>query len=337
MTKILYPYRLDTYSPISKIYREVGRRIDYPVVGIVGSDPPSDIDLSGLGTVRLKTPGWRKRLTYLRAYLGKNDLIHGPSVRHTPLSLLAQIVQNCQVMSTFHNAEELAPDNGAYFSLYRRMMATKSDIITSVSPFVRDVVAEAYGRKAHIVPNGVDLEQYRPERATTKEDQFLFIGRLVNRKHPEVVLRLAERFPQCSFVVCTSSSWDPEMGRTFRTLDNVQMTGSLTEDELARLYAGSAATLCPFEREGFGMVVIESLASGTPVIGLDDGNLPALIEDEHNGLLCPSTDVDDWVGALESVRRNPDRFDSRQSILQYTWENVAEQYELLYDELLDSS
>ena len=82
------------------------------------------------------------------------------------------------------------------------------------------------------------------------------------------------------------------------------------------------------------MVVIESLSCGTPVIGLDSGNLSSIIKNDENGILCEALDIEEWIAALECAQTNRECFEPRESTEQYSWDNVASSYEAAYNELI---
>ena len=79
--------------------------------------------------------------------------------------------------------------------------------------------------------------------------------------------------------------------------------GELNEHQKPGFFAGAAATLFPSDwPEPFGLVMIESLAAGTPVIALRRGAVPEVLVDGVTGFICD--DVDEMVDAVEPTRRD---------------------------------
>ena len=111
----------------------------------------------------------------------------------------------------------------------------------------------------------------------------------------------------------------PQMG------PDVDFIGEIEEHEKPAFYAGARATLFPSDwPEPFGLVMIESLAAGTPVIALRRGSVPEVIEDGVTGFICD--DVSEMVQATERIaeidpeecRRHAERFSSRSACARAT-------------------
>ena len=121
----------------------------------------------------------------------------------------------------------------------------------------------------------------------------------------------------------------PQMG------SDVDFVGEITEDEKPAFYAGARATLFPSDwPEPFGLVMIESLAAGTPVVALRRGSVPEVIEDGVTGFICDDVDeMADAVGRVDQIdpeacRRGAERF---------TAERMCRGYVDVYRSLLRSS
>ena len=115
--------------------------------------------------------------------------------------------------------------------------------------------------------------------------------------------------------------------------DNLEFLGRLPEEELARLYARASVLLAPYEKEGFGMAVLESMASGTPVLALNDGNLPHLLR-EKGGVLCESLNSEEWTTKFDRIQSDKVDLHPQQVAKVYSWEKVAIQYERVYNQVI---
>ena len=281
---VFYPHHLDLWTPIHSIHREVAKRLPdrFNVTCFHDTDRILDDKISSkhLPTDSSKV---RKAFIYLSAYLNDCNVVHtGPSPRH----YLARLTRfrGASVVHTLH-----ATPIQNKLQNRQRALSRQADVVTAVSPYVRDWARHDLGLEDIIVvPNGVDLDYFRTNRAPTESKTLLYVGRFVERKHPEFVIELAKQLPEWTVKLRVNPSNDVEQTAP----SNVEFVERLSYNELADLYSQSACLVCPFEREGFGMVVIEAMASGTPVVGLNDGNLPNLIS-ESNGVLCSSLDVEE--------------------------------------------
>jgi glycosyltransferase involved in cell wall biosynthesis len=325
-TPIFYTCRIGIQGPISTIHREVANRLSKYHVTAFGNQVAQDIDKTVVVPDQI---GPRDIPLVLQTYGKKYDIVHtGPRTRDYLAWLTT--VQGAKHVHTLH----AAPNEPDAIRRERRL-ASHADHVTAVSEFVKQWALDTLdvNDPITVIPDGVDMDVFEPV-ASPAEQTFVFVGRLVEQKHPEQVLQLAQQRPEATFQVCGSGPLESEIVETAQSLENVELVPKLDHEELADLYANATATLCPYEREGFGMVVVESMASGTPVIGLDSGNLPSLIETDRNGILCDSLDLDKWLDALEEVQAERKHFAPRESVKRYSWGTIASSYEAVYDELL---
>ncbi len=86
--------------------------------------------------------------------------------------------------------------------------------------------------------------------------------------------------------------------------ERVKFLAGLTQEELMACYARCDVFALPSRREGFGLVFLEAMAHGKPVVGGAHGGTPEIIEDGVTGLLVPHGDVEQLFGALEKLLTN---------------------------------
>jgi len=127
-----------------------------------------------------------------------------------------------------------------------------------------------------------------------------FVGRLIGIKGEEVVIRLAEAFPAVTFAVAGDGPNRPVVEAAARRLANLRYLGLIPNGELPDYYRASDVVLVPSQYpEGFGRVICEALACGTPVIASDVGGIPDAMDDSV-GILCGGTAAA-FEGALTRV------------------------------------
>jgi glycosyltransferase involved in cell wall biosynthesis len=327
MTKpaIIYTCRVNLRGPISTIHREVSRRLSEYQFTAFGNYPVRGIDK----TIIVPESMTAKDIPQLiRTYGGNYDIIHTGPRKRDHLARLTTL-RGAKHVHTLH-----AAPNEPKAVKRERALATHADHVTTVSEFVKRWAINTLdiGEPITVIPNGIDLDLYKPIEHPS-ERTFVFVGRLVEQKYPEQVLRLAQEQPDATFKICGSGPLENRIASAAQSLPNVELIPELTHEELAELYADATATLCPYKREGFGMVAIESMACGTPVIGLDSGNFPSLINEGHNGLLCDSLDLDEWVAALEHIQTERENFEPRECVKRYSWDVISKQYQELYNNI----
>jgi glycosyltransferase involved in cell wall biosynthesis len=189
--------------------------------------------------------------------------------------------------------------------------------LVSISNDQRRAVEDLDLTWAATVYNGLDLGHYRDVRHD--EDGYLgFVGRIATEKGPLSAIEVSRRTGVPLRMAAKVDPTDvgyyeeevaPQMG------SHVDFVGEITEEEKPAFYAGARATVFPSDwPEPFGLVMIESLAAGTPVIALRRGSVPEVIEHGVTGFICD--DVDEMAEAVsrigqldpEACRRGAERF-----------------------------
>ena len=185
------------------------------------------------------------------------------------------------------------------------------------------------------IPNGLDLDAY--QRQPRGDGSYLaFVGRLCPEKRPDIAVEIAAR---TGWPLRVAAKIDPtdedyfqdEIAPLFRTHD-VDFVGELGEDDKPAFYADAAATLFPSDwPEPFGLVMIESLAAGTPVIALRRGSVPEVLVDGECGFICD--DANAMVAAVD--RLDPiEPSACRQRAADFGVDTMCDRYQQAYDALL---
>lgn len=210
-------------------------------------------------------------------------------------------------------------------------------------------------RKIVIAPPGVDAERFRPiPQAEARDklkinpdcDLFLFVGRLEPLKAVDTILEaitiIRQQKPELLSRLCFSiiggdlkNREDQELARLRQYVDEmqlqdvVQFLGAKGHDLLPLYYAAAQAVIVPSDYESFGMVALEAMASGTPVIASQVGGLAFLVRDQETGWHVPVRDPKALAQALKEVLINPEK---RQKLAEnaaqlanhYTWACIAD-------------
>jgi glycosyltransferase involved in cell wall biosynthesis len=195
---------------------------------------------------------------------------------------------------------------------------------------------------------GVESERFRPYvnrqevlstyELDTQKFTILYVGRLALEKSMNVVFDTYDSLPEVmkrnsQLIIAGDGPLGESLREQFKDDANIIYTGFVQGKALSDLYAASDVLLFPSATETFGNVVLESMASGTPVIGAAAGGVKDNIQHGSTGLLCPPGDVPAFVKAVEQLYRSPDfsRFlaiGGREYALLQTWEQV---FSRLYD------
>jgi len=228
---------------------------------------------------------------YLRA--GDFDVIHDHTVLGAAVG--AMLEGNPPVFHTLHGPwTEMAR---RYYALLHRQvgLVAISEAQRALNPAV------AYAGTVH---NGIDLTAY-PYREG-KEDYLLFVGRSNPEKGPELAVDVARAAGLPLKMVVKRSEpaerryWDNVVGP--RLTGREEIVDGVGRAEKAELFSRARATLFPIRwDEPFGLVMVESMACGTPVVASRGGAATEVVEDGVTGFL--RHDVDDMVEALSGIDR----------------------------------
>jgi glycosyltransferase involved in cell wall biosynthesis len=184
------------------------------------------------------------------------------------------------------------------------------------------------------VPHGLELRSYL--RQPRRHGEYLaFVGRVCPEKGVDTAISVARR---CGRPLQIAAKVDPMDVDYFESSiepllgEDTTFVGEIGEDRKPSFFAGAAATLFPINwPEPFGLVMVESLAAGTPVIALRHGSVPEVLRDGVTGFICDSVDeLVEAVGRLDEI----DPEECRRHARTFTTDVMCARYEAIYDQLV---
>jgi glycogen(starch) synthase len=240
-----------------------------------------------------------------------------------------------------------------------RWITNRSDRVIACSYYMREQIADIFGveeERVTVIPNGIDPEDLRPhdepelaglraEFAAPNERLVLLIGRLVYEKGFQLALeampRLIDAVPGTRFLVAGSGTHEGELRRQATQLgldEHGTFLGWIGDDVLHSLYRIADVCVVPSLYEPFGLVALESMASGCPCIVADTGGLREVVPHNEAGLRFRARDavaLGEMVERLLTDAALRDRLvaDGFEHLARFDWADVAEQTAALYGEL----
>jgi D-inositol-3-phosphate glycosyltransferase len=224
--------------------------------------------------------------------------------------------------------------------------------------------------KVTIIPPGVDVGKFYPiPRDEAKEyigippceRMLLFVGRLEPLKGLDVLIEAIGTMQQngtlienpfCLAIIGGEAEGstvqaDIEMTRIkslseqYGLKDLVTFLGKRSQDTLPYYYSAAEAVVVPSQYESFGMVALEAMACGRPVVASQIGGLAYLVQDGITGFTVPVDDPVELANRLTSLLRDSDlreRMGKQASLVaqEYAWDKIATKIMVLYRELLDN-
>ncbi|GJG89042.1 hypothetical protein tb265_42230 [Gemmatimonadetes bacterium T265] len=178
--------------------------------------------------------------------------------------------------------------------------ARLADLCIVASDYVRrTLVAQGVdGRRVRVVPYGVDLPDARPEpRDTGDTFRVLFVGQAIQRKGLSYLLEAWRRLalPNAELVLAGRGGTDDALIARYEGLfrpGSFRRTGPVSREALRALYQTSDVLCMPSLAEGFGLVYLEALAQGTPVVATPNTGVADLVRDGEEGFIVGVRDVD---------------------------------------------
>jgi D-inositol-3-phosphate glycosyltransferase len=294
------------------------------------------------------------------------DLIHSHYWLSGRLGLLFADRWGVPLISTFHTLAQLKNrvaetaaerEQAVRFEIERRTMAG-SDRIVALTGVDRQQVIRHYGELAPIVvvPGGVDLVQFAPAPRLAARRELgleptarivLFVGRIQRLKGVEILLRALVQL-DAQLVIVGGRPGNTHESREIARLQHLAVrlgiaerthfVGAVAHEQLPAYYAACDVVAMPSSYESFGLVAVEALACGTPVVATRVGGLRAIVRDGETGLLVPWRDADLFAERLRRVLTDSALHarlaaNARESVLEFGWERIAEEHLALYEEV----
>lgn len=199
----------------------------------------------------------------------------------------------------------------------------------AVSPGFRKRMEELYGCKFEYVPNIAELSTFSAVKKIPHENfTFVSVGNLIPRKGMDITVkgfaRIADKYPKSRLIIVGDGPQKTSIENLIAQLglnERITLVGRKNRDEIAKIFTESDCFVLMSKNETFGVVYIEAMASGMPVIATVCGG-PEGFVDEENGVLVEVDDVGQLCRAMEYVIENYDKYDL-DKIRQYCKDNFS--------------
>ena len=266
---------------------------------------------------------------------------HGTSLGETR-SHTAELPSDYLLKYLFH------PTNILFDSIAGRA----ADHVIAISQDTRDELVGTYRfdpHKTSLIPHGVDTTRFYPcddVHPAVSQNKFslLFVGRLASRKGLSHAIECIAKLPidvDAELLIAGTGRHRErleELAQSYGVSEQVRFLGYVPDDQLPILYSSADVFLFPSRYEGFGLVFLEAMACGTPVIGTSVGGVPDIIQNGDSGYVVDhnSSEMARRVAELardsKQLAAMSDR--AREIAGDNDWEYVAEQVENIYQTVI---
>jgi starch synthase len=262
------------------------------------------------------------------------DLVHSHTWYANFAGHVAGLLHQVPHVVTAHSLEPLRPWKAeqlgggyALSSFAERTAYQGAAAVIAVSDGMRRDILRCYPEldpdKVHVVHNGIDSDQWHPDDGTNhmaalgvepERPSVVFVGRITRQKGLPYLLRAAASLPEdVQLVLCAGAPDTPEiMAEVTGLVEQLQATRSgvvwidrvVPRDQLRQLLTHATVFVCPSVYEPLGIVNLEAMACGAPVVGTATGGIPEVVVDGETGWLVPIEQLQDGTGTPV----DPDRF-----------------------------
>ncbi len=312
------------------------------------------------------------------------DLVHSHTWYANAAGRIAQLTYGIPHVVTAHSLEPLRPWKaeqlgGGYrlSSWMEREAFEQADGVIAVSKAMRADILRSYPSidpsKVHVVYNGIDIDEWKP---TVDEDavralgidptrrSVVFVGRITRQKGLPYLLRAVSTLPEdVQIVLCAGAPDTPEiMAEVTGLVESLRSTRQgvvwidrmLAHQEIVNVLSSGTVFVCPSIYEPLGIVNLEAMACGIPVVGTGTGGIPEVVADGLTGRIVPidqaqdgtgtPTDPDRYVADLaatldevladEGLAKLMGRAGRLRVETEFTWDAIARRTRQVYDEVL---
>lgn len=261
-----------------------------------------------------------------------------------------------------HGSDVFLAERPGVRSLVRRTLGRCRFLTGCSAELVDRVCALGFERRAaRVIPYGVDVETFRPDRQAglawrgrlglTDDDVLLLgVGRMVTKKGFHHLLEAAPDLlrenPRLHVVLAGAGDRLEEYRRSLAGLGRVHFPGAVLRDTLPDLYRAADLFVLPAVHDpegnvdGLPNVILEAMASGLPVIASGISGIPLAVTDGENGFLVTEGDADSLGDRIARLAADPDlrrrlgQASRRRAETELTWDAVAGRYRQAYTEAL---
>ena len=312
----------------------------------------------------------RKDFSSLEQQVGKFDIVHDNGL--SGFSLNSKAVSCPRVVTIHHLARTTLkaikvsllgrvrnPRGEIAFSPLIEPLCMKcADRIIAVSQFTKRDITSVFGipeSRVAVIHHGVNPEDYvfpeeardelRNDLGINSQQMILFTGKLAPRKGVDILLRaLPQVLKKVEVKLVLAGSGDQRdyqhLAQTLGISDKLHFLGRVPDDTLRLLYSSCDLFVLPSRLEGLGIVILEAMAAGKPIVATNVGGIPEIIESGQNGILVEAGEEGKLAGAIvkvlsdNSLSRTFGENSMKKVRERFSWEVAARKTERVYNDLI---
>jgi glycosyltransferase involved in cell wall biosynthesis len=278
------------------------------------------------------------------------DLVHAHWTLSAAAAIASRIWHGVPVLLTSQGSDLLRAPKAWLGRMFARSVLRHSDCVTVLSKALAEqaLLLGASEDRLDVIPNGVDTRVFRPSDEK-REPIVLYVGSLIERKGLRYLVAafpaVLRHVPQARLVLIGEG---PQRAELEKALDEsgvrarVTWLPFMTQEKVRQWMRRARVLVLPSTEEGQGVVLLEAMACGTPVIGSRIGGIQDVITPQV-GALVPPADPSALADSTVRLMRDMDRWDAaskaarRRAVQMYDWNQIAVRFVDLYESLVSAS
>lgn len=283
---------------------------------------------------------------FLALYFKLKRLLPNYDVVHAHWIIPQGIVQgffHTPYIVTGHGGDVTSLNKGIVKNLKIKTLKNASYVTTVSSALLEEVNKIYKVNHSDIISMGCNVKNFDP--SYRKENYFgqgdkkviLFVGRLAEKKGVTYLIEAMKQV-DAKLIIAGGGPLEGELKAQAKEQgDKIQFIGATTHQELQTIYASSDLFVAPSvtakdgDKEGFGLVILEAMASGLPVVASNSGGIPDLLTDKLDGFLTREKDAEDIAGKINKILKDNQMYrtmaiNAKNTAQKYDYEVIAEKY-----------
>ena len=315
-----------------EIISGIGNQIKYPNIPIKMFPFTPREKILNLGN-RFKK--WGERISFFKnSYPYLKNQYYDFFLIHKPLDFFTAYF----IKKANPNIKIIFVSGGEDFYGFDKFFAKYIDYMFAVSKDNAKKIEQRYNRKVNILPNGVDVEKFKPNENYKKlfREKFnienkrvlISVGRLVGWKGYQLVIEAMQKLDNFIYVVIGEGDYLKELkklSKKFNVENKVLFLGAIDNKELPKyLNMGDIFIQPSIGHEAFGITIIEAMACNLPVVASKNGGIVDIVKDKKNGYLFEINNIEYMIEKILWIDNNQDILKPREFVKEnFTWTNSA--------------
>ena len=279
----------------------------------------------------------------------KPDIIHVQGFYMTIPAVLAKKLLNIPYVIYGRGSDVYT--SWPYKRIISRLGVNNTEILIALTESMKKEMQKSYNKQIEVIPNGIDTEKFDLDKYESREKLgldheqkiILFIGRLEYVKGLKYLINamniLKNNKKNLKLIVIGDGSESDNLKSQVKKLkleDIITFKGKLPNENIPIYLASSNLFILPSLSEGFPNVLLETMATGLPIITTKIGGLPEIVENTINGFLVAPRSPEELVDKIDLILNNENlakkiSVANKEKSKSYNWNNIVELLEKIYN------